>query len=69
MAKAIKKLANGLSLRYLVKSKKYFITFGVLHIKINDEYCNGFETLEEAEQVAVKLTPTTFNEKWYYPVK
>jgi hypothetical protein len=34
MANAIKKYDNGLSIRYIKKSKAYFITFGVAHIKV-----------------------------------
>ena len=49
MAKAIKKYKNGLSIRFLIKDKKYYITYGVMHIMINGEYSNGFTTFTEAE--------------------
>jgi hypothetical protein len=61
MAKAIKKLDNGLSIRYLKKEKRYFLTYGVMHIKINGMYNeNGYETIMEAEEIGNKLIETNF---------
>jgi hypothetical protein len=55
MAKSIKKYDNGLSIRFLVKQKKYYITHGVMHIMINGEYSNGFNSFEEAEKTLLSL--------------
>lgn len=64
MAKAIKKLENGLSIRYIKKSKAYFITYGVMHIEIDGEYCRGYNTEEQAEFIGNLLMPTHFTNKW-----
>jgi len=60
MAKALKKYPNGLSLRYLKTSSKYFITFGVMHILINEKYNHGFETIEQADAMNEKLKPVPY---------
>lgn len=57
MAKAIKKYQNGLSIRFLKKPNKYFITFGVDHIKIEGKYICGFETFEQSEKYLLSLIP------------
>lgn len=64
MAKAIKILPNKLSIRYLKKAKKYFITLGVMHVRINDMYSDGFYSIEYAEDVAIKLKPTVYIDNW-----
>lgn len=55
MANYIKKYSNNLSIRFIKKAKKYFITYGVMHIKVNGEYLSGFKTFEDAEQFLLKL--------------
>jgi hypothetical protein len=64
MAKALKKYPNGLSLRYLKTWDKYFITFGVMHILINDKPNWSFDTIEQADAMYEKLKPVP-----YYPHK
>jgi hypothetical protein len=64
MAKAIKKYQNGLSIRFLVKDKKYYITYGVMHIMINGEYSDGFKTFEEAEKVLLSLKDRNSTLHW-----
>jgi hypothetical protein len=65
MAKAIKRYKNGLSIRFLKKPNKYFITFGVDHIKIEGEYNSGFKTFDEAEKYLLTLTPKPYtNYDW-----
>lgn len=64
MAKAIVKLENGLSIRYIKKDKAYFITYGVMHIEVNGEYSRGYATQEQAEYIASVLQPTHFSNKW-----
>ena len=65
MANAIKKYQNGLSIRFLKTPKKYYITFGVTHIKIDNEYSNGFKTFEDAEKCLLSLKPTKYsNYSW-----
>ena len=60
MANAIKKYENGLSIRYIKKSKGFFITFGVAHIQINGTYLKGFTTYEEAERFLMSLKPMPY---------
>ena len=58
MAKAIKKYKNGLSIRFLVKEKRYYITYGVMHITINNDYSVGFNSFEDAEKMLLLLKST-----------
>lgn len=60
MARAIKKLENGLSIRYIKKAKKYFLTYGVEHITIDKRQYNPFDSVEDAERVGNSLKPTNF---------
>lgn len=65
MARAIKKYKNGLSIRFLKVSKKYYITFGVSHVKINKNYHEGFKSFEEAEEFLLSLIPVhNTNYEW-----
>jgi hypothetical protein len=60
MANAIKKYDNGLSIRYIKKSKAYFITFGVTHIQVNGTYLKGFNSFQEAEDFLNTLKPMPY---------
>lgn len=64
MAKAIKKYENGLSIRYLRKEQKFFITHGVMHIMINGEYSNGFSTFTKAENTLLQLKDRNSTLHW-----
>jgi len=64
MSKAIKKYKNGLSIRFLVKEKRYYITHGVMHIMINGNYSNGFDTFEEAEKTLLSLKDRNSTLHW-----
>lgn len=64
MAKAIKKYENGLSIRYLVKDKKYYITYGVEHVQIGNNFCPGYASFEEAENILTELKPTSSMIRW-----
>jgi len=64
MAKAIKKYENGLSIRFLVKKKRYYITHGVMHIMINGEYSEGFSTFESAEKTLLLLKDRNSTLHW-----
>jgi len=60
MAKAIRKYDNGLNIRYIKSTRKYYITFGVYHIQVNGEYLKGFENFQDAEDFLLTLKPMPF---------
>jgi len=61
MAKAIKKYDNGLSIRYLVRPNKFYITFGVMHITVNGKHNSGFTSFGDAEEFLFKLQPMPYS--------
>lgn len=56
MAKTLKKLDNGLRIKYLIRQKKYYLFSGQHNITIYGLFTkNGFETFEECEETGKTL--------------
>ena len=66
MAKTIEQLDNKLRIKFLVNERKYYLFFGSGHIKINDEYCPGYETFDECKKVGIKLKPTNYSNRFVF---
>ena len=49
MAKTIKKLKNGLRIKFLKREARYFLFVANRQIMINNEYQKGYMTLETCE--------------------
>lgn len=60
MSRAIKKFHNGISVRYIKKTKRYYLTYGVMHILVDGKPNDGFNTPEEAELYLSKLQKLQF---------